>query len=129
MGIGIHAVTSARVEVLDVAQAEGPAAVLVALELGDRRLGGVRAVETDNAAALGPAADGLILNLGLLDLADGGEEFNQIVVARGPGKLRITSQPTAKLGDGQKLSATRRHHLRCGQRWCRTSQHPRWHGR
>ncbi len=98
MGIRIHAVTSARVEVLDVAQAEGAAAILVALELGDRRLGGICAVETDNTAALGPA-DRLILDLGLLDLADSGEEFNQIVVAGRPRELRNQkSQPMAELG-------------------------------
>lgn len=86
MGIGVHAVTAARRDILDVAQAERAAAILVALELGDGGLGGVRAVEADHAAAARPAAR-LVLDLRLLDLADGGEELDQILVARRPGEL------------------------------------------
>jgi hypothetical protein len=88
MGVGIHGVTTARRDVLDVVEAERATAVLVVLELGDRSLGSVRGVEADNAAASGPAAR-LVLDLGLLDLTDGGEELDQIFVARRPGELGI----------------------------------------
>ncbi len=86
MGVGIHAVTAARDDILDVVQAERATAVLVVLELGDRGLGGVGAVEADHAAAARPAAR-FVLNLGLLDLADGGEELDKILVACRPGQL------------------------------------------
>ena len=86
MGVGIHAVTAAGRDILDVAQAEGTTAVLVTLELGNRGLGSVGAVEADYTATAGPTAR-LVLDLGLLDLADGGEELNQVVVARRPGEL------------------------------------------
>lgn len=88
MGVGVHAVAAAAAgcNVLDVAQTQRAAAVLVALELGNRGLGGVGGVEPDHAAATGPAA-GLVLDLSLLDLANGREEFNQIVIARRPRKL------------------------------------------
>ena len=86
MGVGIHAVSTARRDILDVAQAERTAAVLVTLELGNGGLGSVGAVEADDTAAARPAAR-LVLDLGLLDLANGGEEFNQVVVACRPGKL------------------------------------------
>lgn len=91
MGIGIHAVTNTRRDVLDEAQAEGTAAVLVALELGDGGLGRVGAVEADNTASARAAAR-FILNLCLLDLTDGLEEFDEIVVACRPGKLGRSQQ-------------------------------------
>lgn len=84
--VGVHAVTAARREVLDVTQAQRTAAVLVALELGNGGLGGVCVVEADNTAAARSAAR-LVLNFGLLHLANGREELNQIVVARGPREL------------------------------------------
>ncbi len=86
MGVSIHGVTTARRDVLDIVEAERTTTVLVVLELGDRGLSGVRGVEADNAAASRPAAR-LVLNLGLLDLADGGEELDQVFVARRPGEL------------------------------------------
>lgn len=86
MGIRVHAVATARREVLDVAQAKRTATVLVALELGNGRLGGVGAVEADNTAAARATAR-LVLNLGLLDLTDCREQLDEIVVACRPGKL------------------------------------------
>lgn len=86
VGVGVHAVATAGGEVLDVAQAKRAAAVLIALELSDGSLGGVGVVEADHTAAARAAAR-LVLDLGLLDLADGGEELDQIVIAGGPGKL------------------------------------------
>lgn len=86
MRVGIHAVTTTGRDILDVAQAQGTTAVLVALELGDGGLGGVGAVEADNTTSARATAR-LVLNLRLLDLTDGLEEFDQIVIARRPGKL------------------------------------------
>lgn len=89
VGIGIHAVSGSRRDILDVAQAERPTAVLITLKLGDGGLGRVGTVEADHTAAARPTAR-LVLDLGLLNLTNGGEEFNKIVVARGPGKLGHT---------------------------------------
>ena len=84
--IGIHGVSGARRDVSDKAETEGPSSVLVALELGDGRLGGVGRVESDNAGASGSTTR-LVLNLGLLNLAYGGEQLNEIVVAGRPREL------------------------------------------
>ena len=70
MGIGIHHVTSAGSDVLDEAEAKGSAAVLVALEFGDRGFGSVGAVEPNNTRTARSTAR-LVLDLGLLDLTDG----------------------------------------------------------
>lgn len=79
--IGFHAVAAARlVQIFDEAQVQWSSTILVALELCDCRLGGVNRVKTDNTAASRSAA-GFILNLSLLDLANGGEQFNQVIVA------------------------------------------------
>lgn len=72
MWVSLHRISSSLVQILDEAQVEGTAAVLVALEFGDSGLGGFGRVEADHAGAP-RAATGLILNLGLLNLADGGE--------------------------------------------------------
>lgn len=86
MGVRVHAVITARREVLDVAQAKRTATVLVALELGNGSLGSVGAVETDNTAPTRATAR-LVLNLGLLDLTDCREELDEIIVTCRPGKL------------------------------------------
>ena len=82
MSISLHRL--ALVEILDKAQVQGTATILVALELLNGRLGSIGTVESNNARSAG-AATGLILDFGLLDLADGGEELDQIVVASRPG--------------------------------------------
>lgn len=69
MRIRVHAV-AARLNVLDKAESEGPTSVLVALELGDGGLGRVGIVEADHTATTRSTA-GLVLDLGLFDLADG----------------------------------------------------------
>lgn len=84
--VRLHAVTAARGEVLDEAETERSSSILVTLELGDGRLGRGRAVEAYDASASGSAA-GLILYLGLLDLANRGEQLNEIFVAGGPWKV------------------------------------------
>lgn len=99
-----------RVLVSDKAQAQRSTAVLVALELLDRRLRRVRRVEADNASATRATA-GLVLDLGLFDLADSSEELDQILVGGGPGKL------CAKLAKLHKSSVCAdRPNLRCEHR-------------
>lgn len=90
MGISIHSICSARCKILDEAQAERATAVLVALELANSCVGSLGVVESDDSGTTGPAT-WLVLDLGLLDLADSREEFDQIVVAGGPRKLRGVS--------------------------------------
>lgn len=87
MGIRVHGVQARRVvEVLDEAEVQWSSAVLVALELGNRRLGCLGTIEADYAAAARAPA-GLVLDLGLLHPANGGEKLNKVVVARRPRKL------------------------------------------
>lgn len=94
-----------NVGVLDERKTKRATAVLVTGELGCSRvsaaslqkkkkkgfltngsLGVFGSVELDDAGATGTAI-GLVLDLRTLDLADGGEEFDEIFVAGGPGKL------------------------------------------
>lgn len=86
MRVRVHGV-SARLDVLNKAEAKRSTSVLVALELGDGSLGRVSAVEADNSTATGSTA-GLVLDLGLFDLSNGREEFDKIFIAGGPGELR-----------------------------------------
>lgn len=72
--------------VLYEAQAKRATTVLVAGELRDGGLGVLDGVELDNSSATGTSV-WFVLNLGLLNLADGGEELNEILVACGPWKL------------------------------------------
>lgn len=51
MRIRFHRVRSALVDVFDKAQVQRPATILVALELGDRGLGGFGAIKTNHSAA------------------------------------------------------------------------------
>lgn len=91
MDIGVHAITTAlSVEVPDEAQSQWSATILVPLELGDCSLRGFSRIETNHTSSARPTAR-LVLNLGLLNLSDSGEQFNKILVARGPGKLPSVS--------------------------------------
>lgn len=71
MRVGVHAVAT-RLDVFDKAETKGSASVLVALELRDGSLCRVRIVEADHSATTRSTA-GLVLDLGLFDLADGRE--------------------------------------------------------
>lgn len=86
MGIRRHVVGTALVEVLDKAEVQGTTTVLVSLELGDGRLSSLRTIEANHAGSSRPAT-GLVLNLSLLNLADGGEELDQVVIAGRPWEL------------------------------------------
>ena len=90
MRVCIHAVARARRNVLDKAQTKRAPAVLIALKLGDRGFGRLCRVESHDAGASRSSA-GLVLYLGLFNLANGSEEFDEILVARRPGQLRLVS--------------------------------------
>lgn len=99
--VGVHAVTTAALrEVLDVAESKLAATVLVSLELRDGSIGGLGSIKANHAGAPGASA-WLVLDLRLLDLSDGSEELNQILVAGRPWKLRGLSA----IRTGQELAA------------------------
>lgn len=84
--IGVHGITATGLQVSDVAQSQLPTTVLVALELGDGRISRLGSVEADDASASG-AATWLVLDFRLLDVSNGAEELDQILVASRPWKL------------------------------------------
>lgn len=87
MCVRVHAVIAAtRLEVSHKAETKRPAAVLIALELGDSSISGLGVVKTNNTCATRPPA-WLVLDFSLLDLSDGSEQIDQILIARGPRKL------------------------------------------
>lgn len=86
MRVRVHVVASAWGYVLDVAEAKRSVSILIALELGDGGFGSSGTVETNDTGATRSTAR-LVLYLRLLDLADGGEQLNQVLVACGPRKL------------------------------------------
>ena len=74
--IGVHAVTAAsRSKVFDVAEAQRAPAVLVCLEFGNSRVGGLGSIETNDSTPSGAAA-GLVLYLSLLDFSDSAEQLD-----------------------------------------------------
>lgn len=83
---GVAAAAAARCEILDEAQTQWPAAILVSLELGDRGFSCTNTVESDNSSSAG-AATGLVLDLGLLNLANCCEQLHQVLVTSRPRKL------------------------------------------
>lgn len=85
MGVRVHGLR-ARLDVLDEAEPERPATILIALELSNGCLSGVGVVETNDASATRTPTR-LVLDLGLLDFSNGREQLDEILVAGGPGKL------------------------------------------
>jgi len=86
MRVRVHVVTT-RVDVLDKAEAKRPSAVLIALKLGNSSFGCVGIVKADDSATTRSTAR-LVLDLGLLDLANRGEELDEIFIASGPRELQ-----------------------------------------
>lgn len=91
--IGVHAITTALGDVLDVAESKLAATILVSLELGDGSISSIGSVETHDTGTSG-AATWFVLDLGLLDLSDGSEELDQVLIAGGPRELHIMSAYT-----------------------------------
>ena len=78
---GIHGLTSVgSTSVADVSELEWTTTILVTGELGDSSLGVVSGIELDDAGSTG-ATVALVLDLSLLDWANGGEEIDEILVA------------------------------------------------
>lgn len=84
--IGLHGVTTARLDVPDVAETQLTSAVLVALELRDCSVGGFGSIESDDTSASGAAA-WFVLDFRLLDISDGAEELDEVLIARRPWEL------------------------------------------
>jgi hypothetical protein len=121
VSIRVHGIaTTAGREVLDEAQAQRPAAVLVALEFGDRGLGCCNAVESHDSGSAGTTT-GLVLDLSLFDLTDCGKELDQIFIAGGPWELY-------KLVAGYGVSGIPRS-LHFARRWSRWDQYRSWRNR
>jgi hypothetical protein len=100
VAIRVHAVTTgAGSVILDVGKTKRPSSILVTLELGDGSLGGCRTVETYNTSSAGSTAR-LVLDLGLFDLANSSEEFDEILVASGPRELGKWISTTPRNEDG-----------------------------
>lgn len=78
--VGVHCVTSAGLEVLDVAEPELTAAVLISLELGYGSIGCLGSIESHNTSSSG-AATRFVLDLGLLNFADRPEQLDQVLIA------------------------------------------------
>lgn len=85
--IRVHAISCARSHVFDKTKTERSSAILVTLELGDRSLRGVVAIEANYTSASRPST-GLILDFGLLNFADGREQLYQVFIASGPWQLK-----------------------------------------
>lgn len=83
--LAIHHV-AALVHVLDVGQAERTTAILVACELLDGSLRIALRGELDDARTSGTSVE-LVLDLGTLNFADGGEKLDQVFVACAPGQV------------------------------------------
>lgn len=84
-----HSITgTTRDLVFDKAQAERTASVLIAREFFNGGICILGRVKSNNTSTTGSAIR-LILDLSLLDLANGGEQFNKILVASGPWELNF----------------------------------------
>jgi hypothetical protein len=89
--VGVHGITPAGLKVLDVAEPQLTTTILVSLELGNGSIGRLGSIESDHTGASRAAAR-FVLDLGLFNFADGPEQLDQVIVARGPGKLHRVSE-------------------------------------
>ncbi|KAJ2972028.1 hypothetical protein NUW58_g9269 [Xylaria curta] len=94
---------------LGKASAERSTSVLIALKLGNRRLGGLLAIKADNTGSSGTSTR-LILNLGLVNFANGSEQLDKILIAGRPRKL----EQMVSVELIQRIMAKRREDSRCG---------------
>lgn len=85
--VGVHCVAPAGLEVLDVAEPELTATVLISLELGYGSIGCLGGIESHNTSSPG-AATWFVLDLGLLNFTDRPEQLDKVLVAGGPRKLQ-----------------------------------------
>lgn len=69
MGVSLHGLATRLVQILDEAEVEGPAAILVSLKLGDRRIGRFGRIKFDDSGTARPTTR-LVLYFSLLDFPD-----------------------------------------------------------
>lgn len=126
MGICLHVVASGAwcVQIPNEAQPKRASAVLVALEFLDGRVRSIGSVESDDTGAA-RSTTGFVLNFGLLNLANCGEEFHEILVACGPGELgaRVSSNTV------HTAVARGRFYSHSAHKSFRFSQCPQWRNR
>jgi hypothetical protein len=84
--LSLHRVATAWGLVLDEAQSEGTATILVTRELLDSSLCVLCSIET-NDTSTSRSTVWLVLNLCLIDFSNGGKKLDEILVAGGPWKL------------------------------------------
>lgn len=78
--------TVANVEVFDEAKTERTTSVLITSEFCNGSLGIVTVVELNDSGTF-RAAVWFVLDLRLLNLADGLEQLDQVIITSGPGQL------------------------------------------
>jgi hypothetical protein len=78
--ISVHGIASSRSLVFDKAEAKWSSTILVTRELLNSSIGILSGVESDDSGTSGSAV-WFILDFGLLNLANGGEQLNQILIA------------------------------------------------
>lgn len=76
-------------------------------ERTDSSFSSVRTVELNHTGATG-ATIGLILNFGAINLADGGEQVDEVLVAGRPGQLYPDESPILLTKSGFNLRCARR---------------------
>ena len=107
-GFGLHGIHATRSLVLDEGQSKRATAILVPRELLDRSIGALSSVKSNDPGS-SRAAVWLILNFGLLNLSDCGEELDKIFVASRPWKLSGSLATDIMI-------AEKPWHLRCGHK-------------
>ena len=86
MGFSLHSITTALVQVLDEAEAQWAATVLIPLEFGNRSFRSFRTVEANDASTF-RSSTWFVLDLSLFDFANRSEQFNEIIVTGRPRQL------------------------------------------
>ena len=122
MGVRLHWLVASLIKILDEAQVERTAAILIALKFGDRGVSGFSVVEADNTRA-SRSSTRFILNLSLFYLANSGKEFDQIIVAGRPGQL------SSQLVSVIIIIQQRGQHSRCERKSSRLSPCQQLHSR
>lgn len=104
--VGVHCVTSAGLEVLDVAKPKLTTTVLISLELGYGSIGCLGSIKANNTSSSGAAAR-FVLDFSLLNFTDRPEQLDQVLVASGPGKLRKSQRALHKISGTGLIQAWR----------------------
>lgn len=84
--IGFHSISSILVAVFNIRQAQGSTTVDVSSKLSDGSFSVIGTVKFHHTCTTRSSV-GFVLDLGTLDLSDGGEQLDKIIVAGGPWEL------------------------------------------